>query len=286
VTVAASTPAFRQPFVGEPDLLQHTGFILAEDDALHRYLENIVVPKKPDEDAGQKVRVWFRFPEGERQISYPFITINMIDVAPAYELWTSEFVVDTEGLYRPSVMPSLPAPNTDMGYSIRPYLAFHITYQVTVHTRSNLHDRYLASLFFTDIFPPRPFWLGVDADNTWRRCELLDFAQQDVPESTESGIKRIFRKMYTISMLSEIPQERLYQSWKVLRVFVAITDRQMVDDYMENVLKPNISPDLTVPEDVRRNHGELSYYVNDFANVGAETAMAVGSAGDSGVVIP
>lgn len=275
---AATQPTFRQPFVGEPDSLAHTGFLLAEDQALHRYLQNLKVPKRPDNDEMQKVGVWFRFPEGERAIVYPFITINMIDVAPAYDLWTSEYVVDPVGLYRPSVSPSLPEPNTNMGYSIRPYLAFDITYQITVHSRSNLHDRYLASLFFTDIFPPRPFWMGVDADNTWRRTELLDFAQQDIPETTESGTKRIFRKIYTISMMAEVPQDRLVQVWKVLRVFVAITDRAYVDDYLENVLKPHVSPDLTVYDEERQANGELTYYVNDFAEVDAQTAMAVGVA--------
>lgn len=278
---AGDQATFRQPFVGDPDLLFNTGFLLAEDDALKRYLSNIRVPKKPDGDEGMPVKVWFRFPEGERQISYPFITINMIDVAPAYELWTSEYVMRTEGLYRPSVSPAIPEPNTNMGYSIRPYLAFNISYQIAVHTRSNMHDRYLASLFFTDIFPPRPFWLGVEADNTWRRCELLDFAQQDIPETTESGIKRIFRKIYTISMLAEVPQDRLPQVWKVLRVFVPIVERAYADDYVENILKPHVSPDLTVYDDVRAANGELSYYVNDYATVNATTATAVGTASDA-----
>ena len=278
---AANQPTFRQPFVGDPDLYAHTGFLLAEDDALHRYLENIKVPTKPNGDGATDVKVWFRFPEGERQITYPFITINMIDVAPAYELWTSEYVVNPVGLYRPSVAPTLPEPNTDMGYAIRPYLPFNISYQITVHTRSNLHDRYLASLFFTDIFPPRPFWLGVEADNTWRRCELLDFAQQDIPETTESGTKRIFRKIYTISMLAEVPQDRMPQVWKVLRVFVPIVERQYVDDYLVNVLALNVSPDETVSDEVRTNNGELTYYVNDYAEVDAGTANAVGTAPDA-----
>lgn len=274
-------PVFRQPFVGQPDALLHTGFLLAEDDAVHRYLENIKVPKRPDKDDMEKVGVWFRFPEGERQIRYPFITIDLVDVAPAYDLWTSEYWVNPVGLYRPDVSPTLPEPNTDMGYSIRPYLAFNIAYQITVHCRSHLHDRYLSSLFFTDILPPRPFWIGVDADNTWRRCDLLDYAQQDVPETTESGTKRIFRKMYTIGLLAEIPQDRLEQVWKVLRVFVSITDRAHVDDYVANILSTHVSPDLTVPDEERQQHGELIYYVNENTAVGAQTASAVGTASNA-----
>lgn len=271
-------PTYRQPLIGEPDGVNWTGFILAEEDALKRYLQNIMVPTRPDTTGQTEVGVWFRFPQGERNIKYPFITIDMIDVSPAYELWTSEYVVNTEGLYRPSVSPDLPDPNTDMNWSIRPYLPFHLTYQITVHARSSFHDKYLTSLFFTDIIPPRPFWFGVEADNTWRRCEMLDFAQQDIPETTESGSKRIFRKMYTISFLAEIPQERLLQVWKVLRVFCGVTDRAAVDDYMLNVIQPYIHPDITVPQEVRTAHGELTYYVNDFTNVDAAPAEATGIA--------
>lgn len=271
-----STAYFRQPFVGEPDLASHTGFLLAEDQALHRYLENLQVPKRPGSNEMQNVGVWFRFPEGERQIAYPFITINFVDAAPAYELWTSEYVVDPVDLYVPDKRPTLPAPNTNMNYSIRPYLAFNVGYQVTVHSRSHLHDRYLASLFMTDIFPPRPFWMGVDADNTWRRVELVDFAQQDVPETTESGNKRIFRKIYTVTMLAEVPQERLAQVWQVLRVFVGLVDRQRVEDYAANVLGVYLDLPDSVPDEVRRGHGELANYVNDFTRVGALTAEAVG----------
>jgi hypothetical protein len=281
VTVPDGVPAFRQPFVGEPDLLLHTGFILAEEAALHRYLQHIVVPKRPDQDGAAKVGVWFRHPEGERNIQYPFITIDMINVQPNYALWTSEYVVDPVGLYRPSVSPTVEAPNEHMNLVVRPYLAFELTYQIAVHTRSSLHDKYLTSLFFTDIFPPRPFWMGVDADNTWRRVEMIDFAQQDIPETTETGTKRIFRKIYTITIQAEVPQDRIAQVWQALRVFVAVTDREAVDDYLVNVLAPNVNPDLTVPDEERVAHGELLYYVNDSEEVHPVSADAVGTASNA-----
>ena len=94
-------------------------------------------------------------------------------------------------------------------------------YQVMVHCRSSLHDRYLLSLFMTDLVQVRPFWVGVDADMTWRRVERVDFAQADVPETTESGTKRIFRKVHTISMLAEVPQAAFVESYLALRVFLS-----------------------------------------------------------------
>ena len=33
--------------------------------------------------------MWFRWPQGERQIKYPFITIDAITAEPAYELFHS-----------------------------------------------------------------------------------------------------------------------------------------------------------------------------------------------------
>lgn len=255
--------AFRQPFVGEPDMAEHVGFILAEEAALKTYFSGITLPTRPGAATTQEVGVWFRHPEGERTIVYPFITLDLIDVAPDYALWTSEYHMPLEGLYRPSVSPTLPA-NTVEGkvWDVRPYLPFQLTYQVSVHSRSSLHDKYLASIFFTDLIPPRPFWLGVDADNTWRRTEMVDFAQFDIPETTESGTKRIFRKVYTITIAAEVPQDRLNEVWQVLKVFVGIADRQYVEEYATAVFGETLEPFENIPEAERIAAGELAYYVN------------------------
>lgn len=252
--------------VGSPNMATHTGFLLAEDEALHTYLSGIRIPTKPGGTDTTEVGVWFRYPQSERAIKYPFITIDMLDVMPAYDLWTSEYVQPAEGMYNPSVAPTLPDPDAYKGYAIRPFLAFRIMYQITVHCRSSLHDRYLNSLFLTDVLPPRPFWLGVDADNTWRRCEVVDFAQADVAETTESGDKRIFRKMYTISLHAEIPQERFTQAWQVLRVFVAAVDRDKIEDYFNNILQSEgedvLEPNETFTPSEREAQGEYFNYYN------------------------
>ena len=69
-------------------------------------------------------------------------------------------------------------------------------FQVTHYARSNLHDRYLTSIFMTDILPVRPFFIKVPADDVWqRRVEHLGMASGNAVETTESGTKRIFRKL-------------------------------------------------------------------------------------------
>lgn len=241
--------------VGHIDLSAHIGLLLAEDAAIKNYLSGITVP---DGKGGMMdVDVWFRYPEGERRIKYPFITIDFLAINPSYERWTSihqvpEDYCDFEdpitgqlvrkGMYVPSVSPELPDKESETsGYKILPYLMHTLMYQVAVHSRSALHDRYLLSRFMTDIFPPRPFWVGVDADETWRRCELVNMQQADTSESTESGNKRIFRKIYTITLDAEIPQDRLYEIEQVYRVHMdvypdnPIPNRESVDHAYDDV---------------------------------------------------
>jgi hypothetical protein len=240
-----------RPLTAEPDIWQHTGFMLAEDEALKSYLSGIEVPGQKPTDPKVKVGVWFRWPTGERQIRYPFITIDSITAEPAYELFTSDHWEPVEGLYRPDISTQLPPPPGGWGlmsYQIRNFLPFRLVYQVNVYSRHSLHDRYLRSIFATDVLPQRPFWVAVDVDGTWRRTEQIGYAATDQSETNESGTKRIFRKVYTVSMLAEVPQTRLVDSafYKVFRVHIPVYDRQMMDHYFdvdhEGVEVPTPSP--------------------------------------------
>jgi hypothetical protein len=227
-----------RPFTDEPNIWEHTGFMLAEDEALKTYLTGMTVPGRTPTDPYEKVGVWFRWPTGERQIRYPFITIDSISAEPAYELFHSLHNESVIGLYRPSVSPTLPEPPggwAAQDYYVPNYLPFRLVYQVTVFSRHNLHDRYLRSIFQVDVFPPRPFWIACDADNTWRRTEQIGYTTADQSETSESGTKRIFRKIYTVSMLAEVPQQRLEDAafYKVFKVFISVKDREMLNEYFQ-----------------------------------------------------
>ena len=158
--------------------------------------------------------MWFRFPEGERQIAYPFITIDFLSADPAFELFHSNVLSRTR---RPlSALPAVVLSTTRRrwqlgGYNIpgAQFLPMRMTWQVSHFARNALHDRYLTSIFKTDVFPVRPFFIESVLMATWRRTERIGFTSADSLETTESGTKRIFRKIYTISMLAEIPQELL-----------------------------------------------------------------------------
>lgn len=211
--------------VGEPDLTDHTGLLLAEDAALKAYVSGLSVPDKDGDSID--VQVWFRSPEGERRQQFPFITLDYLDIEPSYDRWTSIYdmqleLQDREHIYQPSKSPQIQAAVEGSGQVIDPYLMHRLTYQVSTYARSALHDRFLTSFMLTDVFPPRPFWIGVDADETWRRCELLDHQQVDTFETTESGEKRLFRKVYTITMDAEIPQSKIMDVFQATRIHVDI----------------------------------------------------------------
>ena len=246
------------------DLDAHTGFLLAEDDAVKRHFSGLTVPTK----RGTKdVPVYFRWPGSERRISYPMITIDQLTINPAYDRWQSyineydtpsyfetydEFgqVVSTrEGHYYPSVTYD---PNENMpiqkpieenvgestGFHASNFHPYEILYQISTWTRSVQQDRYLAGKFFVDMVGPRSFFIGVDADHTWRRCELLEYVDGDTIETTEAD-KTTFRKIYTIKMEAEIPSSQLYELVKVGRVNVKLYDKLfepekvLVDEFTE-----------------------------------------------------
>jgi hypothetical protein len=227
-----------RPLRDQPDIHEHVGFLLAEDEALKSYLTGIEVPGRDPDSTWEKVGVWFRWPQSERQLKYPFITIDAITAEPAYELFHSNHLENTQGLYRPSVSPTLPPPEHGWAlqdYQILNYLPFRLVYQVSVFARHNLHDRYLRSIFATDVFPQRPFWIACDADQTWRRTELIGYANTDQSETSESGTKRIFRKVYTVSLLAEVPQTRFLDAsfYKVFRVHLDAYTRDGLEKLFE-----------------------------------------------------
>ena len=260
------------PLLAEPDLDTHRGFILAEEEALKIHLSGISVPIPGKPTAPPtKVGVWFRFPEGERQIKYPFITIDLISVEPAFDLFHSDYWENTEGLYRPSVSPTLPPPPFgEVRWAVKSYLPFRLMFQVSVFARSNLHDRYLTSIFMTDVFPVRPFWIVSPADNVFRRTELIGMNASNVPETTESGTKRIFRKYYTIAMLTDIPQTRFTENdifYPVLRTLIPVVDRERFDTYYAQFIRDQPDPLNDFTDQERTDGGEYFSIVTEGVEV-------------------
>ena len=68
--------------------MSRVGFLLAEDEALKNLFAGMTVPD--DRNNERPVEVFFRYPEGETERSYPFITLEHIDIIHARNRQHSE----------------------------------------------------------------------------------------------------------------------------------------------------------------------------------------------------
>jgi hypothetical protein len=226
--------------LAQVDIDAHTGFLLAEEAALKHYLAGKLTVPRPRNKADAEVAVYFRWPGSERTIKYPYITIDLLSIDPAYDLWHSETDVmddpaefvdpETEeirlGMYYPSVTSDILPEGveiTDPNLSMSHFLPYRLLFQISTFATSPIDDRAIHAQMMIDVLPPRSFWIGVDADSVWRRCELIQWVSADSQETTEAG-NRMFRKVYTISMETEIPTGTLSQVERIRQLHVDIYD--------------------------------------------------------------
>lgn len=203
---------------------EHLGFILAEEDALMEMLR-ATVTLPTGQGTEKPVRVWYRFPDSATQITYPYVTIDLVGIEPAYDLWHSEYALykDSEveedsdtgtvtghRLYDPSTARNIAQTAADPPdfFIRRNYLQYRLFFQLGLWCDNVAHDRILTARMIRDIVMPHPSWLHCPADGVWKRMETISWASADIP-SQEGASKRIFRKIYTISVQTDIPQDRL-----------------------------------------------------------------------------
>ena len=239
--------------VSGQDTNTDAGFILAEEAALRKYLSGIQVPKFAGNKQGpleSAVPVYFRWPTSERAITYPYITIDLLSVDPAYSRWQSYInemsypaiyyadADDRHGVasnYYPDLARDIPTTDPDLfGFHSGPFLPYDLLFQISVFSRNVHHDRFLMSQFFVDFFSQRNFWVGTEIDGVWHRCELMSFVSGDSMETMEAT-KRQFRKIYTVRMETEVPAEKLYELRKVRSVNVKFFDQEdfLIDEFTD-----------------------------------------------------
>jgi hypothetical protein len=201
-----------------------TGFLLAEDEALKLRFSGLTVTD--DREANRPVQVFFRYPEGETERHYPFITLELIDVVHAKNRQHSESFLETHRPGHPNNLDywpstssaSAPAMTGDDFYKTTEFTPIDILYQVSTFTRSALHDRQITTQLLTNVVPFRYGSIMIGADGTSRRLDLLDWATADLLDPEAGYRKRIFRKVYTLQMTSELPTSLLTGIKKVLSV--------------------------------------------------------------------
>lgn len=207
-------------------------WLIAEDTAVKQRFSGLTV--SDDRNAGRPVQVFFRYPEGEVEKHYPFITIEHIDISHAKARQHSEVTLYAgykEGEdwvpnrldYWPSTTPDPAESPGSEGFSedylyTNEFIPVDLIYQVTTYSRSFKHDRELTSKILTHVVPFRWGAIGVEYDNTMRWFDMLDWANADLLDPEAGYRKRIFRKIYTLQMTSEIPSSVLGGVQKVTGV--------------------------------------------------------------------
>ena len=186
-------------------------FLLSEDKALREKLQGITVydQKATNDQVPRNVGVWFGQPDQEiRAQTYPYITIDMIDIAR-----------DFEREMRGKISPDYLRPESlieSKGFEIDIPIPVLLDYQITTYARQPRHDRMLVSQMLTERLPMRSGTLELD-DGTVRRLDVLDVAKRDLTENQ----KRTFINSFTVRVSSEIVQGNLVELYKVLGVNIS-----------------------------------------------------------------
>ena len=173
-------------------------FVLAEDSALKTHLNGITV--SDDKSNSRPVKVWYGFPDVEvRDQSFPYITIDLIDILPANERQTYGFVTDTDNL-------GTVTPDANYVYTNQIPVAYDLIYQITSFSRHPRHDRSIIYQLMTK-FPSKYSRLKVytpDGTGFTIRSMFVDgFVKRDTVEG-ETGNRRLLRNVYTVRVVSQM----------------------------------------------------------------------------------
>jgi hypothetical protein len=187
-------------------------FLLSEDKALREKMQGMVVydQKADGQDVPRQVGVWFGQPDQEiRAQSYPYVTIDMVDVSrdPSREMRGK-----VSPVYLQSSLSETFDPETQSFKTNYP-IPVNIDYQITTYARHPRHDRQIVAQLLAEKLPLRAGTLDLD-DGTARRLDVLDVSKRDLTENQ----KRLFVNAVTVRVSSEIVQDNLVELYKVFGV--------------------------------------------------------------------
>lgn len=218
--------------------MSHPGFLLAEDAAVKARFSNIAV--SDDKEAQRIAQVFFRYPEGEKEKNYPFITIENVGLVHNTRLQHSE----QDYYYSTSAGASVGNPAfinyfpSEMGETelqglmdaetvylkMDSFVPVILIYQIATYARSAIHDRQLTAKILRRVAPFRRGFIDVPEDGTVRRFDLISWSNSDLLDGEAGYRKRIFRKVYTIHMSAEIPASDITQVKRVESVVGTINN--------------------------------------------------------------
>jgi hypothetical protein len=198
-------------------------FLLSEDKALREKLQGVVVHDQvaTGADKPRQVGVWFGQPDQEiRAQSYPYITIDMIDVQRDTQR-------EMRGLTNAPYLGPEDLGDADTFITDLP-VPVNIQYQITTYARHPRHDREILAQLLGSRLIRFGYLEIVEKDvtvgnvetvtSTYRRMDVINVAKRDMTEQA----KRLFVNAITVKVSSEILQSALRAIYKVLEVHVDI----------------------------------------------------------------
>jgi hypothetical protein len=203
------------------------GIILAEEESLVAKLSNIAVSDPNASDGKRRVKVYYRHPPDVQERTYPFITIDLLDIdfaadrahsAQRYpvDFWPSEYA-DFQG-YADANGLDYSADDGDVAEAVE-FHPYDLYFSVTTYTRNPIHDRQLTSLLLgTAYLPDRWGYLHVPADDSIRHLERVGWANLDDYEGNPQASDRVFRKSYNVKVSAFVAPEYPYTFKQVLEV--------------------------------------------------------------------
>jgi hypothetical protein len=185
---------------GEPVPVEDTVFpaemqwLAVESMSLKNALQGLTVADASNQE--RPVSVYFGMPDPEiQQQNYPFITIDLIDIAVDRPRLMSGYYP-----YQYSV-PGTPTPPDGYVNSFQPHslLPMLLTFQIGSWARQAWHDYEIISELSHKTLNP---WFGQVAaiDNTDRRLTVSRFTKM----STTTQGRRLYRSIWTVNMTSEL----------------------------------------------------------------------------------
>lgn len=217
--------------------MSNPGFLLAEDAAIKARFAKISV--SDDKEPVRIAKVFFRYPEGEKEKEYPFITIEHVGLSHNRSLQHSEqeyYYSNTisSASLSPAYIDYFPSEINNSGMATEigdgdylrteSFVPVTLIYQVATYARSALHDRQLTSKILRRVAPFRRGFIEIPEDGTIRRFDLVSWTNSDMLDGEAGYRKRIFRKIYTIHMSAEITASDLVPVKQVTSVVGTITN--------------------------------------------------------------
>jgi hypothetical protein len=184
-------------------------FLIAEDEAIKTYLQGMTVTDEKSESATgntgvskvRPIKVWFGYPDVEIATqTYPFITIDLVDIVPANDRQTSGRLSDSD--YRGTIAS---VPGQSYEYDIP--VAYDLVYQLTTHARHPRHDRSILFQMWNK-FPSKFGKLAVSnqlgTEAAVRSMFVDGFVKRDTFNSEDGGNRRLLRNVFTVRVVSEM----------------------------------------------------------------------------------